>query len=467
MRRFMMAIGWILIAVSARADDPEAPVMGNLMRFSLTPAGAGARAAGMANSFTALADDGTAASWNPAGLAQLEKPEASVVFSASGQSIENDAAQARSGPGVYSPYRMSYNRGSFDFASMAFPFALGGKPVTLQVSWQRAYRLWFHSPATIMESLPSGPGALIHSRTDLDGSIGFFSLAGGVRLTERALVGASLNFWSGDWSMGTSILDTPAGVPPPNSQILSFRQWNHISGTNYNIGILLLYPKASVGLVYRSAFHANYHFNTRLASNLPNGGQTSSDYATTLRFPRQISAGVAWKPTDTWTLALDLTQIQWSRMEIQGVTGAFPPLNFLDFLPASTTTTRDTLAFNAGAEYLWLRPKAVIPLRFGLAYDPQGGRDPWRGDPVNYYVLALGTGYNTNAWKLDAAVQYRWANFHSSSYIEPASIAQTPRTPDAYGPVHTAEWRVSFSVIYRMNESSGMNRFFHKAFVGP
>ncbi len=41
--------------------------------------GSGARALGMAGAFTAIADDATAASWNPAGLCVLERPEASLV----------------------------------------------------------------------------------------------------------------------------------------------------------------------------------------------------------------------------------------------------------------------------------------------------------------------------------------------------------------------------------------------------
>src|SRR5690349_17928904 len=41
--------------------------------------GAGARAAGMADAFTSVADDVTAAYWNPAGLAQLTTPEISVM----------------------------------------------------------------------------------------------------------------------------------------------------------------------------------------------------------------------------------------------------------------------------------------------------------------------------------------------------------------------------------------------------
>jgi hypothetical protein len=42
--------------------------------------GSGARALGVAGAFTAVADDATAASWNPAGLIQLERPEASFML---------------------------------------------------------------------------------------------------------------------------------------------------------------------------------------------------------------------------------------------------------------------------------------------------------------------------------------------------------------------------------------------------
>ena len=46
---------------------------------SPNPVGSGARALGMGGAFIAVADDSTAASWNPAGLIQLERPEMSIV----------------------------------------------------------------------------------------------------------------------------------------------------------------------------------------------------------------------------------------------------------------------------------------------------------------------------------------------------------------------------------------------------
>ena len=46
---------------------------------SPNPVGSGARALGMGGAFIGVADDATAASWNPGGLIQLETPEASIV----------------------------------------------------------------------------------------------------------------------------------------------------------------------------------------------------------------------------------------------------------------------------------------------------------------------------------------------------------------------------------------------------
>jgi hypothetical protein len=55
--------------------------------------GAGARAIAMGRSFSALADDGSALLWNPAGLAQLESPE----FTASGGVLFEDRSQNYAG----------------------------------------------------------------------------------------------------------------------------------------------------------------------------------------------------------------------------------------------------------------------------------------------------------------------------------------------------------------------------------
>lgn len=48
---------------------------------SFNPVGSGARAIGMGGAFIGIADDATAASWNPGGLIQMHKAQASFVLS--------------------------------------------------------------------------------------------------------------------------------------------------------------------------------------------------------------------------------------------------------------------------------------------------------------------------------------------------------------------------------------------------
>ena len=50
-------------------------------RAAFEETGAGARAPGLGDAFTALADDAYATHYNPAGLAQLERPQFAAAYS--------------------------------------------------------------------------------------------------------------------------------------------------------------------------------------------------------------------------------------------------------------------------------------------------------------------------------------------------------------------------------------------------
>jgi len=74
------------------------------------PSGSGARALGAAGAFTAIADDATAASWNPAGLIQLERPEVSGVFRLKREYDRHSSADAAYSVGTddHSSYALNY-----------------------------------------------------------------------------------------------------------------------------------------------------------------------------------------------------------------------------------------------------------------------------------------------------------------------------------------------------------------------
>jgi hypothetical protein len=172
-----------------------------------------------------------------------------------------------------------------------------------------------------------------------------------------------------------------------------------------------------------------------------------------------VGIGGAWRPAPLWTVALDLTWDEWRRAVLDtNVTGE---INFLDGLPPDESSTRNTVSVNAGAERLFVREGFVIPLRFGVAWEPQGWRSPYTRDAVDFVMLALGTGYNTNSLKFDAGFQVRWAHYLSAGDF---GIAPERPLPVAVGERGAREWRLKLSVIVRVTDTEKLRDTVKKVF---
>ena len=98
------------------------------------PTGSGARALGVAGAFTAVADDATAASWNPAGLVQLEYPEASVVyrFSARKDFHESQTSDLKTDSDRYASRELNY-------VSAVYPFLMNDRNAVVSLNYQESY----------------------------------------------------------------------------------------------------------------------------------------------------------------------------------------------------------------------------------------------------------------------------------------------------------------------------------------
>ncbi|HEV8253360.1 MAG TPA: hypothetical protein VGQ78_01280, partial [Vicinamibacteria bacterium] len=153
---------------------------------SLNRAGSGARAAGMADAFVAVSDDGTAASWNPAGLAQLRQPEFSLVYAVSNHGLRFAGLRSPDDRVAYSTRRSNYSNSSVEFAGAAVPFGVARKPVTLQVAWHRLYQLGAQVGGDVERHL-TGRSDTPPTSVSLDdrvvGNIDLISVAGAVKLT--------------------------------------------------------------------------------------------------------------------------------------------------------------------------------------------------------------------------------------------------------------------------------------------
>ena len=114
---------------------PIAPRFGPPSIFSAPlPSGSGARALGVAGAFTAEADDATAASWNPGGLLQLERPEASVVVRAVREENRHQSSDADFQVG-----ENDFEGVAVNYLSAAWPFRMGNRNWVFSMNYQEAY----------------------------------------------------------------------------------------------------------------------------------------------------------------------------------------------------------------------------------------------------------------------------------------------------------------------------------------
>jgi long-subunit fatty acid transport protein len=437
-----------------------APAFAQLGVFFNRP-GSGARAAGMANAFIAVSDDGTAASWNPSGLAQLRKPELSVVTTTIGDRTTAAGFRTRDDLASFSTAESSYNTTSLDFASLAVPVTLFSKPVTFQGAWRRIYALDYRELVSLTRvPLAQGgpPPARFEGNTDTLGSVDLFSAAVAAKLTSHLSLGGSVNFWRGDWTDSHVRSMTPLDASAATS-FDSVVQTSRVRGENVTLGLLLTYPRWSTGLVYQAPLSSDFGSSAEIISS-ETPGTVTQPIDGELHFPQAWGVGGAWRPGARWTVALDLTWDDWTEAFIDSP--QFGHVSLFDSLPPDRSATRDTWSVNGGAERLFAGDGFVVPLRFGVAWEPQGGRDPYTRDPVDFVMLALGTGYNTNSLKFDAAFQYRWASFTTGEAFGPGE--STGLLPSAVGERSNSQWRLKLSLIVRITDTGKLKRTLGKVF---
>ena len=187
---FVTVMCLLVMAASAAAQTVE-------FSSSLNPVGSGARATAMGGAFIAVADDATAASWNPAGLVQLEKPEFSLVASGIGRSETYNAVVH---PEINTTNRMSTE--GLNYASFVYPFLICDQGKTscrnavFSLNYQRLYEMdkkvniRFNMDLTPPDFMP------LDAQMEQDGYLYALSPALALQVTPSFYVGATINLWN-------------------------------------------------------------------------------------------------------------------------------------------------------------------------------------------------------------------------------------------------------------------------------
>jgi long-subunit fatty acid transport protein len=369
------------------------------------PVGSGARAMGMGGAFIAVADDATAASWNPAGLIQLEKPELSFVGAA------NSRRSSYSAPGRGVEATATDGESSLNYFSATYP-THRYKNLVLSINYQRLYEFG-RSVSYDLHLLSTGLDLDQHTRFEQSGHIGALGLAGALELTPRLSIGATMNVWSDElgWDNGwkasyrVTSIGTQAGVPV-NIETRIDERYEKFRGINFNLG--LLWETASwgtLGAVIKTPFKASLVHDFTFTNTGLTSGPLRYNEEVTLHMPLSYGLGWSRRFSDLFTLSLDLYRTQWNDYKLVDSHGqSFSPI---DGRLKADSDVDATTQVRLGAEYIFLlKDKGIaLPLRAGLFYDPE----PGEGSPRDFYGIALGAGISRPKYSCDLAYQLRWA----------------------------------------------------------
>ncbi len=380
---------------------------------SPNPVGSGARAMGMGGAFIAIADDATAASWNPAGLIQLEKPELSIVgaYFSRKEEFSSSSHPEIDNTGEVDDVNINY-------FSAAYPFHYY-RNIVVSINYQRLFE-FKRSFDYRYDYSSEGADLLQDKRFSQDGHVGALGLAAAIEITPTLSFGATLNIWTEDlfWRNGwtENYSERGVGTVGGNPVTIDTRitdKYSDFGGVNANFGLLWNVTKnLTLGAVIKTPFDANirheFSFNQTTVFGTPVDATVTSQQiikeGVELRMPLSYGIGLGWRVSDALSFDLDVYRTNWSEYILKDSKGnKFSPI---DGRLKGDSDVEDTTQVRIGGEYLFILPEnnIVVPVRAGFFYDPE----PSERGVKDFYGIAVGSGIAYKKVVFDLAYVLRW-----------------------------------------------------------
>ena len=398
---------------------------------SPNPVGSGARAMGQGNAFIAVADDATAASWNPGGLPQLQKAEFSFAFEAISrrERITSDRHPE-------SETTRTLNLQDLNYASLVIPFFLKRNMV---FSMNYLQLLSFDKVLRFPVVNVLARETVLENRVefDQDGEFSVLAPAFAVQVTDRLALGATFNIWNHALTDSSSYDEKKVQVGTITRNDLrgdftssELNRFEVDEGYSFVLGGLYRINKYwAIAGVVKPGFKMNID-HERIVADVQTGdfGVVRPENNpppilkdSELEQPLILGIGFAWRPSDRLTVSMDGTWTQWSEyvftedgVERNPITGQ----------PADVDELEDTYTLRLGSEYLVIFDEIILPIRCGIGYDPAPAVD----EIDDFYTVNFGIGVQLwNRVNLDVGYEFRWGNDVNASFLRGISGKQNVR----------------------------------------
>jgi long-chain fatty acid transport protein len=350
----------------------------------------GTKALTMGGAFIGLADDFSAAFWNPAGLTQMKQ----TTLAFFGTDILPYASYQFTYPGVFSidtkaevEHNFTGSVGFFKPLSEKVVVGIYGyTPSGLGVTWKG-------------DELAALTGGV--SR-EWDTYVGIITIAPVIafKLSDKFSLGASFNINYGIAKLSRPIVDNPIlGQYSEDSNGMAF---------GATIGMLVKpSEKFSFGLTYRTPLKVKLKGDTTI-SGAPLLQLPATDESTrTATFPMWLGAGIAIKPSDKLTFTADAQYTNWKTMDTipMEFTNAYWKVYFEEGSKL-TLNWKDCVQLRFGVEY---KTSEKFAIRAGYYYDPNPSPKNTRTillPEMTFNFITFGFGYHTEKVTIDVGFEY-------------------------------------------------------------
>ncbi len=401
---------------------------------SPNPVGSGARALGMGGAFIAIADDATAASWNPGGLFRLKLPEVSVVYAGVHRIEDNSFGNLPDASGT-----QTISENAINYLSAAYPFNLWDRNMIVSINYQYLYdfsREWNFPVRWNSQGLTQDYAVDFQQ----DGSLSAIGIAYCIEITPQFSLGFTFNIWEdglnrNQWEEKVR----EAGSATYGSNEINFESYRYdryaFSGYNVNLGILWrsFRNRLSFGAVFKSPFKADLkHFHEYSYVSSAQAEGTPPDIGEThekMEMPMSYGIGIAYRFSDEFSASIDIYRTEWDDFVRTDANGR--ETSPITGLPPGESDIDPTHQVRMGAEYLFIKPTCLISLCGGIFYDPA----PARGNPDDFFGFSIGSGFGMKQWDFDIAYQYRFGNNVGSSVLEAWEFSQDVHEHTVYSSV--------------------------------
>lgn len=353
----LLALSPAVAALDATAAD-----------FGIQPValGAGARALGMGGAFSAVADDATAVTWNPAGLTQCERPEVALSLG-----WYHSEAQTRDDG------TRSSDDQALDHVSGLVPFFAFGCQQVVGVAWQRQYD--FTRALAWREDLVDIPNDFeLHAveSHDSDGSFATLGLSYAIEVHPGLSLGVTINRWDDAWtgashynSSGTSQTVVIFSGITQTQLYESTAEMHVVDGTSLVLGgFWQAAPALTLAVVAKPTYELHLEHQAQVHSVTDDGfgNVTDTSYPQTtqamLRHPSSLTLGAAWRHDDLHTVSCEATATRWSQYRVDDGVNRFSPVN----LYVDPADFADLWTLRLGYEYVAILPQVILVPRLGL-----------------------------------------------------------------------------------------------------